>query len=442
MLAGNLDTPDLGLAQDVFTRLENQVDTILHSAALTSHYGDWDLFVSANITSVENLLAFARRGSPKAMHHVSTSSIGVGKIQGKSSVLFTEFDVDIGQKSGNSYIRSKLSAEMILEKARENGLPVNVYRAGNITCDSVTKVFQRNVDDNAFYQQLRAYVNLGAAPDHLDMRNMTYVDQAAQAIVLLMGRQGLIGQTFHIQNPQPLSLSKALSDNILGLRLSRLPFDEFIEFFAHHAGCFGFDKYVERLLLHLGWQDWLADPTMTQTEIEVRRSVDLLNRCGFKWKEPDPGDLVKFLDHALLDRAGMIEKIPQFKGLDHEVIMDISARVRPEYFKGDHLLQREKQPIDGIRFVMDGMVETYRRSSSGWIGTVRVGGLGSCLGEEGIPDDGNAINSVEAIDNVFVFELKLEDIRELMAKYPPLGLAVLKISNTKLNQAERLFVTI
>jgi hypothetical protein len=49
-----------------------------------------------------------------------------------------------------------------------------------------------------------------------------------------------------------------------------------------------------------------------------------------------------------------------------------------EYFKQDHLLQQEKQPVGGSRLVM-GMVETYRHSASGWIGTIREGGPGSTL---------------------------------------------------------------
>jgi len=73
VLTGDLARQDFGLAQVVYERLESEVDTILHSAALTSHYGDWDVFVAANITSVENLAAFAQKGTPKAMHHISTA---------------------------------------------------------------------------------------------------------------------------------------------------------------------------------------------------------------------------------------------------------------------------------------------------------------------------------------------------------------------------------
>ena len=41
---GDLSAPDLGLAPEKMGLLENEIDAILHSAALTSHYGDWEVF--------------------------------------------------------------------------------------------------------------------------------------------------------------------------------------------------------------------------------------------------------------------------------------------------------------------------------------------------------------------------------------------------------------
>jgi len=319
---------------------------------------------------------------------------------------------------------------------------VNVYRAGNIACDSETGIFQRNVEDNAFYQQIRAYVNLGAAPDLTDVRNISYVDQSARAIVTLMTRPGLAGQTFHIHNPKLLSLSEALSAPDLDLRLDRLPFNDFIDFFAEHAGCPGFDEYVERMLLHLGWQDWLSTPTRTGTVTRVERSAAILERCGFVWKQPQPADLRLFVKHALRDRTERLAAIPGFSSLNNDTLTAIAGRVKPEYYPEGALLQREKSTVDGVRVVMEGMVETYRHNINGWVGTVRVGGPGSCTGEEAVLEDGLAINSVESLDDSYGFQLSLEDVRRLTMHHPRLGLALLKLANMKTDQAERLFVAV
>lgn len=442
VVAGDLARADLGLDSGLLKRLEQRVDTVLHSAALTSHYGDWEAFLAANVTSVQQLIEFARRGRAKTLHHVSTTSIGAGAIEGRGRALFTEFDIDKGQQSGNLYVRSKLQAERLLQAARDQGLAVNVYRAGNVTCDSVTGVFQRNVDDNAFYQSLRSFVNLGAAPGTLDQRNMTYVDQAARAVVIAICRPGLRGQTLHIQNPRRLSLSDALTNASLGLRLQRLDFEAFIEFFAAHAGCIGFDEYVERLLVHLGWQDWLSDPQRTATRIAVERSADLLGRCGFSWKVPEARDLRLFVEHALQDRVDILRQLPGFAQVDDRALMDLARHIKPEHFAPDRLLQQENRRVSEVGFVIDGAVETYRQNINGWIGTVRVSGPGACVGEEALPSDGAAVNSVEAIDDVFAFQVRPADLREQVMAHPRLGLALLGLVNAKADQAERLFVSL
>ena len=439
-LAGDLSRPDLGLDSAVLARLEDRVDAVLHAAALTSHYGDWNVFVAANVASVEHLAAFARRGGPKALHHVSTTSVGAGRVEGRSRVLFTEFDLDLGQETGNLYVRSKLQAEKFLETCREQGLKVSIYRAGNITCDSETGVFQHNVEDNAFFQQLRAYVNLGVGPDKTDTRNMSYVDQSARAIVLAMCRPGLANQTLHIQNPKLLSLSGALESPDLGLRFRRLPFDAFVEFVAAHAGCMGFDQYVERLLLHLGWQDWLASPGKTVCEIRVERSTSLLERCGFSWKKPGPEDLARFVDKALEDRIEAMKLFPDLSALDAGTLQDVAARALPAHYSVGALIQQEHKPLEQISLIMDGMVEVFRENPNGWIGTVRIDPPGSCFGEGNIIDSGRTCNSVEALEPTHVFHFSMEDSRRLILAHPMLALVLLKLESNKRDQAERLFV--
>ena len=440
VLAGDLSKGDFGLSQEALARLTAEVDAILHSAALTSHYGDWEIFEAANVTSVANLVALARTGRAKTIHHVSTTSIGAGQIEGRARVLFTEFDVDLGQESGNLYVRSKLQAEKLLEQCREEGLSVNVYRAGNITCDSQTGVFQSNVEDNGFYQQLRSYVNLGAAPDTTDTRNMSYVDQSAKAIVTAMTRPGLAGQTLHIHNPHVLSLSSALEDEALGLRLERMPFEEFVEFVAHHAGCTGFDTYIERLLVHLGWQDWLSNPGKTATDIRVERSAALFKRCGFSWKHPVPEDLALFVNKALEDRVEALRTLPGFRLLDKETLEAMAARVQPAHYQEAELIQQENRPQEQMSLLMDGMVETYRHSVQGWIGTVRVDGVGACFGEGSVLDGDKADNSVEALDQTHIYHFSMADMRRLIENHPRLGMVLLKLSGQKKNRAEGLFV--
>ena len=58
------------------------------------------------------------------------------------------------------YISSKTKAENRLLNARKNGLNVNIYRVGNLVGSHETGIFQKNIEDNAFYSVIKAFINL------------------------------------------------------------------------------------------------------------------------------------------------------------------------------------------------------------------------------------------------------------------------------------------
>jgi fengycin family lipopeptide synthetase D len=444
VLPADLAKKHFGMETDLYETLTEKIDAVLNSAALTRHYGTWEEFEQANIQSVKRMVAFAKTGRKKTLHHVSTTSIGAGAIDGRTKVLFTESDLDKDQHTDNFYVRSKFISEKLLFEERKTGLDVSIYRAGNITCDSKTGALQKNVEDNAFFQQLRAYVNLGAGPEIMDARNMTFVDQAAQAIVLLIGRPGLVNSVFHIQNPVLLKLSKALEDPQLGLRFDAKQFDDFISHIAAHAGHPGFSEYIERLLMHSGWQDWLQKPEQTITDIRADKTAKTLGRLGFTWKTPDASDLILFVRKALSDRIRRLKDLPCFAGFDDDRLLALAGKVLPGHFDSEDHLQTEGREIKDLHFVMDGIVETYRHNRNGWIGTVRVSGKGACTGEEvlGLNTKTQAGSTVEAVDPVFAYTVPAQDMKKIVFNDPEFAFALLGIIAAKADQAERLFVAV
>lgn len=443
VLAGDLSEERLGLEHETWRELCVSVDAVVNSAALTRHYGDWDLFFKSNVRSVQNLLTLLEQGGKKGvMHHISTTSVGTGSVVGRSQLLFTEFDLDVGQQTDNVYVRSKFEGEREIVAARRRGVRANVYRAGNITCDSQTGAFQRNIEDNGFYQLLRGYVNLGRTPDMFSEANMTFVDQAAKAIALLLQRPGLRDETFHISNPYSMDLSKALCADSMGLRMERTSFDAFVEFVAASADCVGVSKYIDRILLHQGWREWLAGESVTASKIEQSRTVRLLDRCGFAWKTPDSPMLGKIVNHALGDRIQQLKKTKPFARVSESSLLDLARRVEPSCYGREDMLQHEADRVRRMQVIVKGMTETYRSSGAGWIGVVRVSGPGECLGEEGLTQKGVALHSVEALSEVFTLSVETEELRKLVKKKPELGMALLEISCAKTDQAEKLFVLV
>jgi thioester reductase-like protein len=96
-------------------------------------------------------------------------------------------------------------AEKLVRSAASRGLPISIYRPGHITGHSRTGSWNR-VD---FLSHLiKDSLQLGCLPD-LDLNlNLTPVDYVSKAIAWLSRSSKTIGRTYHLINPEPLSLAQ------------------------------------------------------------------------------------------------------------------------------------------------------------------------------------------------------------------------------------------
>ncbi|MBP7865647.1 MAG: amino acid adenylation domain-containing protein [Acidobacteria bacterium] len=438
VLAGDLPAERLGLAGNVYQRLAGEADAVLHAAADTRHLGEYAEFQRANVLSTRNLIRFARDGRPKDLHHVSTTSVSMGTYADRDAVLFTEFDADLGQRTDHVYIRSKQEAEKAVLAARSEGLSASIYRAGNITFDSGTGALQENVDENAFFQQVKAYLMLGAVPDRFDERNLSFVDQTSRAILALFDRPALANRTFHIENPHHAKLSEVLTAEALGLNLRRLPLETFIDLVVEHCEHKGFREPIERLLLHLGWLDLLskgpATPVLRPTEL----TEAVLARVGFHWPRVEPGGMARMIRHALRERIGFLGGVPAFTTLDGEILAKLAARLRPEHGADDTEILWEGEPNTRVFILADGNVEISKRSHDGWIGTMYVAGPGALLGLENLPGNGSARRTAEPVGEAFLLSLEVDDLRRLIREHPEITLGLLRELSGTIDRLETL----
>lgn len=206
IVEGDLEQEDLGLRPSDRHLLEEHVDSIMHCAAEVKHFGDAEYFSRVNTVSTERLLELARRNPQIRFHYISTLGIpeelalsGQWEAFVNSAVYPQEAYVE------NVYTQSKLKAERSVVLACEkHGMPVTVYRVGNLCCRSDNGLFQSNIDNNAFYRMLKAMILLGVAPRAHYHVDITPVDYAGSAIAALAQRQDSVGGMFHICNPVQL----------------------------------------------------------------------------------------------------------------------------------------------------------------------------------------------------------------------------------------------
>ncbi|HEX2728223.1 MAG TPA: SDR family oxidoreductase, partial [Rubrobacteraceae bacterium] len=180
---------------------------------------------AANVDGTREVLRLACRHAAKPVHYVSTNGIF------PANAGLCEEDVDLEALTGvqeSGYGQSKWVAENLVWRAAERGLPVSVYRPGNVSGHSVSGASNpRDLLGAVIVESLR----LGAAPEVEGwMMEMTPVDFVAGAILHLASDPAAVGGTYHLAEPEPIA-AMDLFDRLeeVGYPLERLPYGEWID---------------------------------------------------------------------------------------------------------------------------------------------------------------------------------------------------------------------
>jgi thioester reductase-like protein len=283
VLRSDLSEDQLGIDHSQYEKLCKTVDAIVHSAANVKHYGFYREFFKDNVEGTERVLEFAVSGKNKDFHFISTLNTGSGDIPGKEYMVFTEYCHDEGQETNHLYIKSKFEAEKRVLAYRAKGLNASIYRAGNLTFHSETGEFQENIENNAFYAVMRGVIKVGFLSDNMKKIefDMSFINHAARAVVLLLTRKGLTNETYHISNPHLLTMKKMTEFlKAVGIEIPYVEKGKIEEHLAQFAGNAEYEKIIQRVKLDSwAWDEKPATLTVTKND----RTIMLLKKLGLQW---------------------------------------------------------------------------------------------------------------------------------------------------------------
>jgi len=224
-VAGDLGEPLFGLEEGDFDALAKEVDLIFHPGAVVNLIYPYSSLKAPNVDGTREVLRLACRYGAKPVHHVSTNGIFPPEMG------LCEEDVDLDDLADareDGYGRSKWVAEKLVREAADRGLPVCVYRPGNVSGHSETGASNpRDLLGAVIVESLR----LGYAPEIKAWRmEITPVDFVAAAMVHIASDPATYGGTYHLANPEPPPADEVF--DLLeeqGYPLERLPFDEWLQ---------------------------------------------------------------------------------------------------------------------------------------------------------------------------------------------------------------------
>jgi thioester reductase-like protein len=190
-ITGDITRPGLGLSDDD-RRLAITADRVVHCAAVTDFGLPKDRYERVNVEGTRHVLALASAGRTPLVH-VSTAYVC-----GERDGIAREDELDLGQRPGNDYEKSKLAAETLVRKAAADGLPVTVVRPTVVTGASRTG---RVRDLKTIYPVLRVLTRglVRTVPGHHDaVLDLVPVDRVADLVTAAVTRfQDAEGRTLH-----------------------------------------------------------------------------------------------------------------------------------------------------------------------------------------------------------------------------------------------------
>ncbi|HEX6347897.1 MAG TPA: SDR family oxidoreductase [Candidatus Dormibacteraeota bacterium] len=207
-LVGDITKPNLSLAKADLTALKGA--EVFHLAAVYDLEASEEANQAANVDGTRHVVAFANAIKARRLHHVSSIAVAGAKFKGD----FTEEMFEAGQKLDHPYYRTKYEAEKIVRE--EAKVPFRIYRPGIVIGSSEDG--QADRVDGPYYafkllQRLRDAVPswwplVGYEGNPL---NLVPVDYVARAMAAIAAKPGLDGQTFHLVDPEPLSLGDSVN---------------------------------------------------------------------------------------------------------------------------------------------------------------------------------------------------------------------------------------
>ncbi|WP_157514285.1 SDR family oxidoreductase, partial [Nocardia concava] len=128
-LAGDLRSARLGLSEQRWERLADEVDSIVNAGAAVDFLRGYPSLRRTNVLGLLTLAELACAGRVKPLHHVSSLAVFNGteaETLGEDEPTTNVAALPIG------YDRSKWAAEALLERAARHGLVTTVLRPGGI----------------------------------------------------------------------------------------------------------------------------------------------------------------------------------------------------------------------------------------------------------------------------------------------------------------------
>ena len=303
IINGDIGLDNLGLSEQDSNTLVNSITTVINSAAIVAHFGNYSLFKKINVDGVAHLIEFCKQYK-KRLYQISTLSISGNTFDTGSyieqnfthEIIFKENNFFINQSLNNVYVRSKFEAEKLILEAINNGLDGYILRIGNLMPRLSDGKFQVNVNENAYVNRLLAFMKLKAVPDYLidGYTEFTPVDSCAQAILKVVEYPTLKNRIFHLFNHNHVDIKLLLNIFNEYEHIEILDNEDFVKYINKILSLPDSNELLSGILSDFDKNKRLIYESNIKLNSDF--TIDYLKKTDFKWPIIDKNYLSRFIE--------------------------------------------------------------------------------------------------------------------------------------------------
>ena len=306
-IEGDITQENLGLTEKEYNELGKSITTLIHSAALVKHFGNYKEFEEINVKGTKRIVEFCKKFDIRLMHISTISVSGNNFAEGayienniKEDIYYGENNFYVGQNLENLYVRSKFLAEKEVLKGISEGLNAYILRMGNLTSRYSEGKFQQNHLENAFVGRIKTFLQIGCIPDYMTKGyvEFTPIDYSGDAIIKLANHYDKKFSIFHILNYKHLKLTEFYDIlQKLGVNVKIVSPDEFLKIVDELLK----DKEKSNILQGI-IRDFDSNRKLIyESNIKITENFtkDFLKKLDFEWPEIDINYIRKYLDYLI-----------------------------------------------------------------------------------------------------------------------------------------------
>ena len=188
-VVGDLSKPQLGVEPQVWQRLSQEVDVVIHNGATVHWVKRYQDMAASNVTSTVDAMKLCNQGRPKLFAFVSSTSV----LDNDHYVQLSEEQLRTGQHAvsedddllgsqrslSTGYGQTKWVSEQLVREAGARGLRGSVVRPGYILGDSEAGIC--NTDD-FLIRMLKGCIQLSTRPRIVNTVNAVPVNHVARVV--------------------------------------------------------------------------------------------------------------------------------------------------------------------------------------------------------------------------------------------------------------------